>query len=294
MIKRYIAILLMIMIISTSGIPVVFANTEYRRNDNYEIEDYAPVIGDFQYDSEYAAKIARKEQKAKEYYRAKMSGNSILASSILSEIKATYDEVANEPEYSLVPLYSGKRLAIYQVPQEKDYWCGYAAIKSLLDYENINKSQSVIAEEVYDRYSSCPWYISNGNSRDQFPVPNYLTDEIGFYYVPYPYGEAGTTNIEASDIDWRIVSTIDSDHGLVVCGISYGNIKGHESILPGYPARKIGHWLAIDGYKLDGDEIWIVDPAKSDEVSFSDNISAYYSITSTKLAAYAKSKGIVW
>nr|WP_312576972.1 C39 family peptidase [Sedimentibacter sp.] len=289
--KKFILILLVVMMIFSLVTTNVFAESDEKKQ--IEGYDHAPVIGEFRYDSEYAAKIAAKEQRAKAYYEAKMSGNSKLANDILNEMKTTYDK-SGQNGGNLAPLASSERLDIFQVPQETDFWCGYAAIKSLLDYKDIDKTQSTIADEVYGQDSSCPWYLSNGDSRDQFPVPIYLTDEINFVYAPYPYGAAGSTDVEASDIDWRIISTIDSDHGLVVCGTSYGNKLNDPSKLPGYPAVEIGHWLAIDGYKSDGNEIWIIDPAKSDEVYFSDDIDAYYSVTTVKLAAFAESKGIVW
>ena len=256
--------------------------------------DGAPVIGEFKYDPVYAGFIMQKEQKALAYYRAKKAGNSALTKSLLSEFDSLNTKRSGFKVSSVNLLASAKRLSIYQVPQETGYYCGYAAIKSLLDYEGISKTQDDIADEVYNQDNACPWYLSNGDTRDQFPVPNYLTDEIGFYYVPYPYGAAGATNVTASDIKPKVVSTIDNNHGLVACGRSYGNISGHASILPGYPAREIGHWLAIDGYKTDGDETWIVDPAKSSAVTWSSSITAYYSITTEKLAAYVKARGIVW
>ena len=40
--------------------------------------------------------------------------------------------------------------------------------------------------------------------------------------------------------------------------------------------------------------IWIVDPAKSEAVSWGDKIDKYYSITSKKLAAFGKARGLVW
>lgn len=36
-------------------------------------------------------------------------------------------------------------------------------------------------------------------------------------------------------------------------------------------ASKIVHWLAIDGYKSGGSEIWIIDPAKSTVISWSND-----------------------
>ena len=67
--KKFVLILLAMML-CLSGITNVFA-------ENYEktkIKDYdnAPAIGEFRYDSEYAAKIAEKEQRSKAYYEAKM------------------------------------------------------------------------------------------------------------------------------------------------------------------------------------------------------------------------------
>ncbi|GKX29998.1 hypothetical protein SH1V18_24780 [Vallitalea longa] len=257
---------------------------------NTDVEDYAPVIGNFKYDPQVAQKIHHKEMLADKYYNAKVSGN-------IEEMKNYKMQLApvDKSTHSLKSTSStSSRLSIYQVAQEKNYWCGYAAIKSLLDFEGVSKTQTTIAQEVYKTSNSCPWYLSNGDSRDQFPVPNYLEDKIGFYYIPYPYGAAGTTNVQASNIKPKVVATIDAGHGLMACGRSYGNISGHASILPNYPAKEIGHWLAIDGYKDSGDDTWIVDPAKSDAVSWGDNISKYYSITTDKLAAFVKARGLVW
>ena len=68
----------------------------------------------------------------------------------------------------------------------------------------------------------------------------------------------------------------------------------HASHLPNYPAQTITHWLAIDGYSNSGNDIFILDPAKSDAVSWSGSISALYSVSSDKLAAFASSRGLIW
>lgn len=38
----------------------------------------------------------------------------------------------------------------------------------------------------------------------------------------------------------------------------------------------------------------IVDSAKSDVISWSDNISRYYSVSSSKLASFASTRVIIW
>ena len=155
-------------------------------------------------------------------------------------------------------------------------------------------TQAEIADAVYYESEPCPWYLANGDSIDQFPVANFLFDKTDFPYAPFPYGGAGTTDITANDITTRVVSTIDDGHGVLAWGTSYGNIKNHSSILPNYPASKITHWLAIDGYKSGGSEIWIIDPAKSSVISWSNNINRYYSITASKLASFTQTRGIIW
>ena len=50
----------------------------------------------------------------------------------------------NISSYSTYANTTNKRLAIYQVAQEKNFWCGYAAIKSLLDFEKVDMTTMVI------------------------------------------------------------------------------------------------------------------------------------------------------
>lgn len=257
-------------------------------------EDHAPVIGEFRYNPEMAKLIKQKEELAFKYYNA-VKTNSPMSDIYLEQFKNFNASIKKARSAPLKELTStSKILWINQVPQETSFWCGYAGMKSLLDYEGISMTQAEIADEVYRQDSACPWYLSHGNDWSQFPVATHLTEWIGFYYIPYPYGPAGTTDVTADDVKPRVISTIDTEHGVMSCGISKGHISGHESILPGYPAREIGHWIVIDGYMNNGDLISIVDPAKSDAVSWSGSISAYYSISANKLAAFTKSKGIIW
>lgn len=259
--KKALCLSLSMLMISTMAISS-FAITE-------SYLDGAPVIGSFIYDEEMAAIIAEKEA-------------NMLSS---PQARAT-----------------ARLLDIDQVPQERYNWCGYAAIKSILDSVNVSKTQTEIATDIRGANnidSSCPWLWSHGDTIDQFPVPNYLNEEITanaetFLYIPYPFGNAGATILSAEDVKTRVMSTVDSGRGVLSCGDSRGDLGGHVSILPGYPARRVGHWIVIRGYLSNGDKVYIADPAKSDAVSFSDDISAYYTITTETLAAYASAKGIVW
>lgn len=67
-----------------------------------------------------------------------------------------------------------------------------------------------------------------------------------------------------------------------------------NSHMPGYPSYSVNHWLAIYGYASSGATIYVVDPAKSSYVSWGGDISAKYTVSSTKMAAYASARGIIW
>ncbi len=226
------------------------------------VEDYASIIGEYSVNGAYDEMIRQKEAKLEQKARSVSS--------------------------------SAMYLNINQVAQETNYWCGYAAIKSLLDYEGVSMTQTQIANEVYDADEACPWYLANGDSLSQFPVPNFLKRKTNFTYIPFPYGGAGTTEITANDITTRVVNTIDDGHGVLACGTSYGASSGHASILPGYPASNITHWLAVYGYSSYGSVICIADPAKSSAISWSGNINRYYTVSATKLASFAHTRGLIW
>lgn len=270
-------------------------NSEYfSEQEESNAYDFAPVIGEFKYNPEYAKMVREKEELADRYYQAKISGNIELATKLLSEFHEIGMKSTDNPKDNLNVRASYKYLDVWQVPQSTNYYCGYASIKSILDYHRVNKTQDEIAEEVYSINDSCPWYLMNGNSYDQFPVPKYLKEKTGFNYAPYPYGAAGSANISISDVRRRVVSTLDDEQGLMACGSSKGSESEHESILPGYPSYDVNHWIVVRGYKKYGDTIFIADPAKSSAVSFSDNIRAYYSVSASKLRAFIQPRGLVW
>ena len=233
--------------------------------------DGAPVEGTFIADPEYAAEIAQKEYAALQQ---------------LQELEQQAIQTRSD--------ITGRILAIMQVPQQNDYYCGYAAIKSVLDYKNIIKTQTQIAEDVYYSDEALAWYRTNGSELTQFPAAVGLREYTNDPYVPFPYGAAGGTPISASDIEWRVRSAILNDRGVLACGTSQGSTPGSNSILPGYPAQPIHHWIVVKGYSNNGSTMWIADPAKSPAVTWSDSISAQYSISSVTLAAYAQTRGIIW
>lgn len=282
-------------LLSTSIVSVsADQNANIHTNTNISaVNDNAPAIGPFVSDSEYEAQVREKEALAMEYYTAKLHRNYDAAEQILDKLKG--NSVTTPQNRSISPYAANATLNILQQPQEKNYWCGYAAMKSLLDYEGISKTQTQIAQQVYSPNIACPWYTINGSDKSQFPVAVKLTEWTGYNYVPYPYGAAGGTNLSSSEVRARIITTIDVRHGVMICGNSRGDLDSdHISKLPGYPNDNIGHWVASDGYTDNGRYIWIIDPAKSPAVSWSGSINPYYTVDSEKLTAFAKSKGIIW
>ena len=267
--KKMIAAL---MAVTSLGVGIMEANANASNLENEF--DYAPVIGEFQHEEDWIKLIEEKERIANEY-------NNVIK-------RKDYDlaSMSSQPSF--------KRIAIMgQRAQKTDFWCGYAAMESLLDYDYKDMTQYEIANIVYTPDKSCPWYLSNGNSIDQFPVVTALRKYIGYSYIPYPYGAAGSTTLSGSELSWRVKYTICKEHGLMVCGTSALSVND-ASHLPNYPAQTITHWLAIDGYSNSGSDIFILDPAKSDAVSWSGSISALYSVSSDKLAAFASSRGLIW
>lgn len=260
---------------------------------NYHVleNDFAPIIGEFEpssyWESLETLKLADmnfKEVCASLGVESNYTGLLDSGNNTFSDAVQPYSTAAS----------SSNRLSIYQVPQERGYWCGYAAIKSLLDYEGINMTQTEIAKAVYGVNSSCAWYTNDGTTSDQYPVPKFLKEKTGYIYIPFPVNSAGAKVLTESDIKSKITYTIDRGHGLLACGESYRYYDKEGSRLPGYPAKSIVHWVAIDGYKSSGSETWIVDPAKSDVISWSGSIQKYYSISTEKLASFATMRGIVW
>ena len=101
------------------------------------------------------------------------------------------------------------------------------------------------------------------------------------------FGDAAGTGLTDSQCKAYVMSATSNGHAVAICSTSYGT-------LPGYPSNEVGHWLASDGYYNNGDKIWIADPAKSSEVSWSNSISASYDVSASTLNNFVGWKGIVW
>lgn len=79
-------------------------------------------------------------------------------------------------------------------------------------------------------------------------------------------------------------------------------LEHYISKRPGHPNYNVGHWIVVQGYTDYGDTVVIVDPAKSDQVSWSSNISAVYTISTQKFTDYINAvgasgysaRGIIW
>ncbi len=251
----------------------------------------APVIGQYQADENLVAEEKAKSELAKNYYEAKISGNYSLAESYLRSNEARTN-FSNSIDLSSSTRAVSRTLNMTQYPQETSYYCGYAAIQSILARAGISKTQTQIAQESYSTSSSLPWYISNYSSFSDYPAKVYLKNQTGYNYVPYPMAAAGSTSIAASDTEYRVVFTVDQYRGLLVAGISYATGNSH---LPDYPSQSVNHWIAVGGYRSSGSTIEIVDPAaNSSAVWWSSYITSHYTVTSSNLSAYASARGIIW
>lgn len=274
------------------------------------ISTVAYVSDVYKEDPSYALKVQQKQETAMNYYQATISGNIELA----NKYKDEFDRISNPMLYQSKISQSETRGAtdagmpsswrisgLYQVPQEKSYWCGCAAAKSILDSLGIVKTQAQLASDTYlktERFGNTPWYISNGNDFSQFPMATTLRDaqyevsNTAFGYVPSPLGAAGANPLTVDECKAYVMSTTYSGYGVAACGVSKATNDNYH--LPGYPASDVGHWIVSDGYLNNGNSIWIIDPAKSSVVSWSNNISAYYNISATKFRNFIQPRGIIW
>lgn len=261
-----------------------------------KIEDNAPAIGKFVAEEKYQSAIKLKEKKAKEYYDAKISGAKGTTDLLLEFAEMTGADSSDlaTVEAGTKSQYQDRVISVPQKDQDTYYWCGYAAMQSILSHKGISMSQADIADEAYMQSTALPWYFLDWDDRSEYPAATTLDDLTGYYYCPYPYEQAGTGTVTTSDLANKVCASIDLNYGVMACGISKKSLSD-DSHFPGYPTYKdVGHWVVVRGYYEYGDEYAIADPAKSSEVTWSGSINAYYSVDDYKLAAYSSYKGIIW
>lgn len=192
----------------------------------------------------------------------------------------------------------------FQFPQEKSYYCGPAAVKSVLYNEggptgslNYSITQSTLASSSYlktDANNNTPWYMNNGSTFSDYPVYNTLHALTSFNYIPYPAGQLGTAPT-AANLKSRVVSTTSLGHAVVADGLSAASSTA-TSHMPGYTtSESVVHWVAVNGYMDDGDTIRIVDPINGcTAISWNANVSKYYTVSLSKFTAFVATKGIFY
>ena len=244
--------------------------------------------------------ISEKQRLAEQMYEAVVSENYNLASqyryeinqlerSFLGESINLYAEVSSA--YSIPPPSSYKISNFVHYPQKEYNYCGPATAQMLLHVLNVNTDQYTLADDDHletDSYGETIWFLdAHSTTYDCFMSRVLNSMQSSVYYIPSPFGDAVGTGLTDSQCKAYVMSATSNGHAVAICGTSYGT-------LPGYPSNEVGHWLASDGYYNNGDEIWIADPAKSSEVSWSDSISASYHVSASTLNNFVGWKGIVW
>lgn len=188
---------------------------------------------------------------------------------------------------------------MYQYPQERDYWCGYSALQSLvnneyltrLPYWNYEFSQSTIASYLYNNISYFPDPYTYGNELGQWYGgasfdPNSLSDLELIPAVMMLRNQCGANywaannSISRASMASKLHMSLNNAHGVMVCGQG-SSLNGH------YYG---GHWIAIDGYR---DYSWgestyyVVDPAgQSPALDYGWSIERYYDVTISELYSF--------
>ncbi len=119
--RKLFSVLLVLMFIFSIGTIKIYAENESKMDivdnlaENFEVVDGAPVLGDFQYDADYAEIIAEKERLAEEYYLAKQEGNEEVAAELLRQFEEKY----TDPEIQ-GKLSSAKSLEIQEAQEIRE------------------------------------------------------------------------------------------------------------------------------------------------------------------------------
>lgn len=250
--------------------------------------------------------ILEKQRLAELMYEAVVSGNNESASQYKEEMNRLEkiflgENIAlNEDNTEVASAYSVPPPSYYflsnsiHYPQDEYYYCGPATAKMMLHIHGINKTQSFLAGSNYlctDAYGETPWFISNHTDTNDCLMAKTLNSLQSVYYITSPFGANAGKGLTVDQCKAYVMSAVSSGHCVAVCGTSQASGSSH---MPNYPNSVIGHWLVIDGYYSNGAYMYILDPAKSSKVSWSNNITARYIVSAETLQAFIGWKGIVW
>lgn len=268
-----------------------------------ETSDYIEQYGEYIGDPELEAYVAKKQNLAEELYQAMISGDNDLACQYQSKMQKIEDEALgidqqsiefakNEKASTSPPPPSSYTINLTHYTQENGYYCGPAtALMILKKMGASNITQKSLASSLGTTASGTAWYLSNGDSFSQFPMMQTLNShQSKKYYMPSPLGNAGANPLSTTKVKSYVVSCTSNGNPSALCGISYSSGNSH---LPNYPNEEIGHWLACIGYKSDGSQIYIADPASNYSAKWS-NVPQTYYIDAEKCQAFIAPRGIIW
>ncbi|MVB09420.1 Peptidase_C39 like family protein [Caprobacter fermentans] len=240
-----------------------------------EKKAFAKVYQDYQEGNASQADI---EKKLKSFYIAvgdtenarKVSGLSLFPA-IRKELTASADKYISD---------------LYQISQEKNYYCGPATAEAILEVFDVDMTQSELASNdnlQTEKFQSTPWYADSVNQYVMKNVLNKYADTS--WYEP----ESAPSS---SDLKSEIRTDVDSGHGIA----ANFNFKKGEKRPKGYISGNLGHWVAIDGYLNNGDTIHWAEPIYgASSVKWSDNIkSPYLTASASDFSEYVQRRGIIW
>lgn len=173
-------------------------------------------------------------------------------------------------------------LANTQVSQATYYWCGPAAVRSVLKQWGKDVSQSTLASQLGTTTNGTNW----GN------VGPVLNNRVGSsYYVYYPISYSATST-QIAGYKTRLKSSIGL-HQHQFIGGAWEVVNGPH--LNGHPNKEIQHYVSIRGFSNYGETTNYQDSASgASSISWSSGVPAVSSIDSTKIARIFGGYGIIW
>lgn len=240
-----------------------------------------PVLQDKQRRAEAA--WAQLQQQRNNAASSGESGPQTMGAAETDTLEATAECVDGDCSWRTVA-------SMYQYPQEKYYYCGPSALKTLVR-PKVSISQSTAAGWSYLRtesYTGTPWY--DGTYPMQTALNKYLGPYGATYYVAAVSGGGGTST-QKTAYRQRLVSNVQDGWG--IAGNTW-EVKGGYH-LAGHPDREIFHWIAVRGYQDWGYTTSYANPAEdSPYVSWSANVPRYATHNSNELVAIFGGRGYVW